>query len=54
MAKKDIIVQKPRSSGRPGGSHMAEKEECQDSSAKPFLKGTEDLREKQCFDALVL
>lgn len=27
MAKEDIIVQQPRSSGRPGGSHVIEKEE---------------------------
>ena len=48
MAKKDIIVQKPR--------YLGGQEEVtwQKRKRKTFLKGTEDLKEKQCFDALVL
>ena len=48
MSKKDIIVQKPR--------YLGGQEEVtwQKRKRKTFLKGIEDLKEKQCFDALVL
>lgn len=47
VTKKDIIVQKARSSGRPGGSQMTDKGE------GSFSHENRDLEEKQRSDALV-